>query len=119
MTKKSGQHGQPIIAGHAIAMHGTGQASTTSAQSSGSVDGAILLHLVICHQDGSKMPEVVCRHYEQISPTDGGHIGRCQYCGQERVYTSRGQLKVIKRGKLGGSVTMIAPPKLKPPTEVI
>ena len=119
MTEKSDHLRQPIIAGHAVANHGTGQASTTSAPSSGSVGSAILLHLAVCHQEGSEMPEVVCRHYERIVPTDDGHIGCCRYCGQEKVYTSHGQLKVIKRGKLGGQFTMVNPPKLKPPTEVI
>jgi len=120
VTKKSDQHGQPIIAGHAIAMHGTGQASTTSVQSNGCAAGAIpiLLHLAVCHPVGEG-DEVICRHWEHIVQTDDGLVGSCQYCGQEKIYKN-GKYHIRRRGRLGGSVTMVKPPEIKKaPTKVI
>ena len=111
--KKNDRRGHPIIAGHATATHGTGPGINTSAGGGGSAGSAILLHLSMCHQVDSELTEIVCRHWEDISLIEGGRLGTCRYCDQERLYPFKGYVQIIKRGKIGGSVTMIRPPDLK------
>ena len=109
--RKPVRRGQAIYAHVAVATRGTGPVITTSAGSNGSVASAIPLHL---HRNHSEPPtEIVCRHYEIIGD---GMIGRCIYCRQERLF-KLGKAEIIKRGHIGGTLTMIQPPPLaKVPT---
>ena len=74
----------------------------------------------------SEMPAeektVICLHSEEIN--SGTHIGKCRICGQTRYYDpdTRGGVRLIKRGRINGVLTMVIPPPRQDdeplPTEV-
>lgn len=60
-----------------------------------------------------KREEAICRHREFIDRTE---LGTCGGCGQQRQYSQRRDgfkpPKVIRRGQIGGKLTMIQPTPL-------
>ena len=56
---------------------------------------------------------VICLHFEEI--TSATHIGKCRLCGQLRLYDEQGGVKIIKRGRIDGVLTMVVPPSISEP----
>ncbi len=59
---------------------------------------------------------VICRHRTEIRVVQGGEEETCLECGQIRILPRKmgDPIRLVQRGRIGGKVTMVKPPPLKP-----